>query len=186
MKRLLVAIIIVAWPLHAVAKGDYMSVDTFLALAFDDEPPAQQALWFNATQRREIKSLFGDEPRGIRQRYWAQGQRTAWILEEVGREKPITVGVAVNDGAITRVEILSFRESRGWEVRFPFFTEQFIGIGLRGNGGLTQHVDGITGATLSVRAVKKVARKALYLHRQTPYAQGDAPQGVQQKVSVAH
>ncbi|WP_340679580.1 FMN-binding protein, partial [Paraglaciecola sp.] len=32
---------------------------------------------------------------------------------------------------------------------------------------LNQHVDGITGATLSVRALNKLARIALYLHQQS-------------------
>ena len=42
-------------------------------------------------------------------------------------------------------------------------------MGLDEGGKLSQPVDGITGATLSVRAVKKAATLALYLHRQTPY-----------------
>ncbi|WP_373098012.1 FMN-binding protein, partial [Zhongshania sp.] len=97
-------------------------------------------------------------------------QKTAWILEEIGKEMPITIGVVVDldsaDGkslAVSRVDILAFRESRGWEVRHDFFTEQFKGAVLVRDDILSQHIDGITGATLSVRAVKQVARIALLL-----------------------
>ena len=60
-----------------------------------------------------------------------------------------------------------FRESRGWEVSYPFFTEQFQGIILTPEYELEQPIDGITGATLSVRALEKLARLSLYLHQQT-------------------
>ncbi len=67
---------------------------------------------------------------------------------------------------IERVEVLAFRESRGWEIRYPFFTSQFSGLTLAPDGYLSQSVDGITGATLSVRAVERVARLALWLDAQ--------------------
>lgn len=99
-------------------------------------------------------------------RYWRDGNRTAWILDEIGKELPITIGVVLVDGAIREVRILEFREIRGWEVRYPFFTDQFRGATLTVDGELDTHIDGITGATLSVGAVKRVARAALYLNEQ--------------------
>ena len=63
-------------------------------------------------------------------------------------------------------DVLAFRESRGWEIRYPFFTEQFSGLTLADDGYLSGPVDGITGATLSVRATEKVARLALWLDAQ--------------------
>ncbi len=174
MKRLLLAVIATTIALSVSAKGDYMSLDAFLGLAFDSGEPAREALWFSNDQRSEIKTMLGHEPGALRQRYWGQGLRTAWVLEEIGKERPITIGIAIEGERISRLEILSFRESRGWEVRYPFFTDQFIGMGLDDNGKLSQQIDGITGATLSVRAVKKVAKLALYLHRQTPYTDADS------------
>lgn len=169
MKRLLFAVSITAMALTVSAKGDYMSLEAFLGLAFNNAEPAREALWFSADQRRAIQGMVGHEPGVLRQRYWGQGLRTAWVLDEIGKERPITIGIAIEGNRISRLEILSFRESRGWEVRYPFFTDQFIGMGLDEGGKLSQPVDGITGATLSVRAVKKAATLALYLHRQTPY-----------------
>ena len=71
--------------------------------------------------------------------------------------------MVVNEGVIEDIRVLVFRESRGWEVRYPFFTDQFKTRRLTDDGKLDGHVDGITGATLSVRAMTKMARAALLL-----------------------
>jgi len=71
--------------------------------------------------------------------------------------------VVIQDGVLERIKVLIFRESRGWEVRYPFFTDQFKGAALNHDGALNKSIDGISGATLSVRALKKIATLALYL-----------------------
>jgi Na+-translocating ferredoxin:NAD+ oxidoreductase RnfG subunit len=64
---------------------------------------------------------------------------------------------------------LAFRESRGWEIRYPFFTKQFDQVSLTQKQKLNKTIDNITGATLSVRAVRKLAQLALIYHaRVTP------------------
>jgi hypothetical protein len=120
-------------------------------------------LWLTEDTRAGAKAAVGWVPAALRLRYWRSGERTAWILEDIGRDKPITLGIAVAGNRIERVEVLAFRESRGWEIRYPFFTDQFSGLTLGADGYLSGSVDGITGATLSVRAVERVARLALWL-----------------------
>ena len=95
--------------------------------------------------------------------YWADESRSAWILEEIGKVKPITTGYVVNRGKIERVAVLIYRESRGWEVRHKFFTDQFIGATVDGDYRLDRGIDGISGATLSVDALTRLGRLALYL-----------------------
>ena len=60
-----------------------------------------------------------------------------------------------------RVQILIYRESHGWEVRYPFFTDQFQGMTLDAAREMSSRVDGISGATLSVRAIVKLVRLSL-------------------------
>ncbi len=149
-----------------VSAEDYMQRDEFLQLAFAEAEPQMKTLWLTQETRAAAKETVGLAPSGLRLRYWINGDRTAWILEEIGKERPITIGVAVCADKIERVEVLAFRESRGWEIRYPFFTEQFSGLALADDGYLSGPVDGITGATLSVRAVDRVARLALWLDAQ--------------------
>jgi hypothetical protein len=143
--------------------AEYLSRDDFLASAFGEAKPESRFLWLTAEQRDAARAELGWAPGALRLRYWQAGDQTAWILEDIGKEQPITLGVTVRGDAIERVEVMAFRESRGWEIRYPFFTEQFRGITLENGGDLSKPVDGITGATLSVRAVKRMARLALWL-----------------------
>lgn len=148
------------------AAGQYLSVDEFLQLSFGSDAGLSPAVYWLPTDVKErIKALNGRDFPLLRVRYWVVNNDTAWILEEIGKEMPITIGVLVNGEAnrVKRVEILAFRESRGWEVRHPFFTRQFNNISLNKEDLLSEHIDGITGATLSVRAVKHVTQVALIL-----------------------
>jgi len=130
----------------------------------------QKSLWLTPELKETASDILGRRVRGIRVRYWTNGEKTAWIMEEIGKELPITIGVIVNgskEGShIEQVKILAFRESRGWEVRYPAFTTQYQNVKITPELKLDQHIDGITGATLSVRAVTKVARLALFYHQQ--------------------
>ena len=149
-----------------VSGEEYLDRDDFLSLAFGENTPAMHTLWMTDETRLEAKAAVGWVPLALRLRYWRSGGRTAWILEDIGKEKPITLGITVEGERIQRVEVLAFRESRGWEIRYPFFTDQFNGLTLAPDGYLSDDVDGITGATLSVRAVERVARLALWLDAQ--------------------
>lgn len=102
----------------------------------------------------------------MRTRYWKKGNKSVWILEEIGKTKPITVGVVIDNNKISQLKVLAFRESRGWEVKHDFFTKQFKGSQLDDDLRLSQHIDGISGATLSVRALDKIARLALFFNQQ--------------------
>ncbi len=145
---------------------EYLERDAFLRLAFGDTPPQMHTLWLTDETRAAAKAAVGWAPAALRLRYWQAGEQTAWILEDIGKDKPITLGVVVAAARIERVEVLAFRESRGWEIRYPFFTSQFGGLSLAPDGYLSEHIDGITGATLSVRAVERMTRLALWLDAQ--------------------
>ena len=144
--------------------GRYMTTGEFLATAFPGGPPGSSTLWVRGDLRAEIESVLGHPFGSLRVRYWQDGATSAWILDEIGKELPITIGVTVTAGEIGQVRILEFRESRGWEVRYPFFTDQFRRARLVADGKLDRKIDGITGATLSVKAVTRIARVALLLH----------------------
>ncbi len=166
MKRLL-AILIVLLPAGPVPAGStYQTPEEFLNQAFDGNVPEARVLWLKGDVRETSNAILGHPYPGIRVRYWLQDSRSAWILEEIGKERPITTGLVINDREIERLRVLIFRESRGWEVKHPFFTDQFPGIGLTAGGQLDGPIDGISGATLSVRALKKLARLALFFHGQ--------------------
>jgi len=142
---------------------------SFIAQAFSEPDIAtMKTLWLTGEIKTEIKDKFGYDAPQLRLRYWQLGARTAWILDEIGKERPITIGVVVDSARIDTVDILAYRESRGGEVQQRFFTEQFAQAALLPTGEtfkLDRTINGITGATLSVRAVRKIATLALFLDR---------------------
>jgi hypothetical protein len=144
--------------------GRYIETDEYLTAVFPDAVPATSTLWVAGELRDDVERMLGHRFASLRVRYWFDGDRSAWILDEIGKELPITIGVSVENGAVENVRVLEFRESRGWEVRYPFFTDQFVDARLGSDERLDRRIDGITGATLSVRAVTRIARIALLMH----------------------
>lgn len=174
MIRLLAFLVLLLPAAPAPADDVYQTREDFLQEMFPGSVPEAQVLWLRDALRTTTTAILGHPYPALRIRYWLRDGRSAWILEEIGKEKPITVGLVVAHGSIEQMRVLAFRESRGWEVRYPFFTDQFRGIGLTGEHALDKPVDGISGATLSVRALEKLARLALYLHGQAT-TRHDAP-----------
>lgn len=150
-----------------VAKGIEQSEESFLNEAFAGKPPQSSVIWLDQEKKRVIEDILQHRASYIRARYWQQGSRTVWVLNEIGKEKPITVGLIIEQSKIQRLKVLAFRESRGWEVKHNFFTRQFTDAEITDELQLNQTINGISGATLSVRALKKIARIALYLEQFT-------------------
>ncbi len=128
--------------------------------------PKTQAISLTRSQQASLKKILGHKYGEKRVRYWEGGGKTAWILEEIGKTEPITTGFIIKDEKIVEIKVLIYRESHGWEVSRPFFTKQFVGATLKGDR-VDREIDGIVGATLSVRALTKLSAAALYLSEQT-------------------
>lgn len=139
----------------------YEKPSDFMKRHFGSIPKAG-VLALDSSQHKQLKGIFSHRYKEKQVRYWNSGGKTAWILNEVGKSQPITVGVVVQGAKVLEVKVLVYRESHGWEVSKPFFTKQFKGAQLNGRK-LDVPIDGIVGATLSVNAMKKVAAAALYL-----------------------
>lgn len=147
-----------------MAKGVYQTSEQFLKTVFVEGIPEVKVLWLTAEDKKNVADILSHKYSRMRVRYWQNGNDTVWILNEIGKEKPITIAVHIQQETIKQLKVLTFRETRGDEVRHEFFSEQFINATLTKNNKLSQHVDGITGATLSVRATTKTARLALWLN----------------------
>ena len=149
--------------------GSFLSVQEFQRRAFPTVEAQAGTLWLGPEQKKVAKQIINHDYARLRVRYWFHQQRSAWVLDEIGKEQAITLGVVVENQRIVDVMVLEYRESRGGDIRHGFFTKQFQGLGLRGDQEkptLDGNIDGITGATLSVRATKKIATLALFFHRQ--------------------
>ena len=131
-----------------------------------------ETLWLTKSVSETAEKILGHSVKKYTQKYWRDNAKqdstkngsakTLWILDEIGKEEPITAGFVVSNGKIISATVLAYRESRGNEIRYPGFLKQYQGVGLQADNQLNQNIDGISGATLSVRAMAKMARLALY------------------------
>lgn len=158
---LLIWALLASFPAQALEEV-YQAPERFIAEAFGGVAPKPRVLWLTKEVAAVATRILGHAPAGLRQRYWADGERSVWVLEEIGKEEPITAGFVVENGRIAQAQVLVYRESRGAEIRYPAFLKQYQGAGLVEDERLDRSVDGISGATLSVRAMGRMARLALY------------------------
>ena len=74
------------------AKGVYQSGPDFITQVFAPQIAEPAVLWLSADIRQQAQNILGRKVAGLRVRYHRSGTKTAWILEEVGKEMPITKG----------------------------------------------------------------------------------------------
>ena len=144
----------------------YQSPEDFVAEVFPDQEPSAQSFWVTPALKKTVANILQHKPGFMRTRYWQVADKTVWILNEIGKTQLITVGIVIQDNKIQTLKVLEFKESRGWEVKHSFFTDQFKLLELKADNSLSQMIDGISGATLSVRALKKTAMLALFFNQQ--------------------
>ena len=154
-------------PVLAFAASVYETRAEFLSRAYGDSSPEPAIIWLSGERKSNVQQLLGHDYPALRLRYWCRATRSAWILDEVGKEEPITVGVIIDNDYIQSLRVLTYRENRGGEVATPAFTDQFNGVSLDIDGAVGANIDGISGATLSVQALTRLASMALYLNADT-------------------
>ena len=156
--------VFISTPASLYAASVYETAAEFLNRAFADTPPEPGVVWLSGERKSSVRQLLGHDYPALRVRYWCRSGRSAWILDEIGKELPITVGIIVDKDYISSLRVLTYRENRGGEVATPSFTDQFNGAALDGNDTLNTRIDGISGATLSVQALTRLAGVTLFLH----------------------
>lgn len=88
----------------------------------------------------------------------------AIIDDQLGEHQPITFATKLSPRAVVeRVEIVTYREPRGDEVRDARFREQFVGKTARDPLRLNHGIDAVTGATVSSAAAVVAVRRAAVL-----------------------
>ncbi len=88
----------------------------------------------------------------------------ALIDSEVGKHLPITYIVGISaTGSVTKVELMVFREIRGWEVRESRFMAQFAEKKASDRLVIGETISNVSGATLSAQAIAKGVRRALLM-----------------------
>ena len=113
--------------------------------------------------KKDIKLIMGKYYKKIIMKYWEREGKTLWILNSIGKYKPITAGFVVEKCSIKEAKVLIYREPIGYEIKYPNFLNKLVGLVIKENIKLDRNIDNISGATLSVNSMDRMARTALIL-----------------------
>ena len=138
---------------------------------------AQQALWpgvklaavavhLTPAQRAAIEARGGVRVRRADFTAWRTPDGGWFLVDEVlGKHEFITYACAIDArGAVAGLEILSYRETYGGEIRRPAWRAQFAGKTARDSLKLDNDIKNISGATLSCRHVTDGVKRLLATH----------------------
>jgi Na+-transporting NADH:ubiquinone oxidoreductase subunit NqrC len=130
------------------------------ATAFKDEN-----LQLSAEQMRQVEKLSGLPARSVNWRVFAayRGDTVLGyiVLDDViGKFELISYAVALQpDASIKQIEILTYRESHGYEIKTPAWRKQFVGKTVQAGLSVGDGIANISGATLSSAHVTDGVRR---------------------------
>lgn len=153
-----------------VVAADYLSVDAAQHLLFETADLFREVtLTLTSTQRADMSRLAGPQPRHGALRVWRAGLAGKalgyfFVDEVIGRQDLITYAIAIDDrGVLGRIEILSYRESHGGEIRSRRWRDQFNGRNSHEQLQFPTDIKNIAGATMSSEHVTQGVRWVLAL-----------------------
>ena len=154
MRIALAASAVALAPANAFAV-DYLSAEQAARLMFPDADRFESRdIDLDAAQLQALAAQ-GVQPRSA---HWAVriaqrgGTPLGFVVvdEVIGKFELITYAVGIGaDGAVKQVEVLSYRESHGHEIRLPAWRKQFIGKTSTSPLKVGEDIANISGATLS-------------------------------------
>ena len=156
-------------PAHAT---DYLTVAAAQSLLFPTAKTfAERPLKLTGEQRDRIKEVAGVRQRTDEQKMWRaerEGAFLGWFIvdEVVGKHEFITYATALSpDGRVIGIEVLSYRETHGGQIRDMGWRKHFVGKTLADPFKLDEDVPNISGATLSSRNVLDGVKRLLVMQK---------------------
>jgi Na+-transporting NADH:ubiquinone oxidoreductase subunit NqrC len=153
----------------------YLTVEQAQQVMFPDATGFRDAsLQLSGEQMKQVEKLSGLPARSVAWRVFAAYKGDAQlgyvVLDDViGKFELISYAVALNpDASIKQIEILTYRESHGFEIKSPAWRKQFVGKTAAAGLTIGDGIASISGATLScthvtdgVRRIAAIAQVAL-------------------------
>lgn len=152
--------------------ADYLTVTEAQKVLFPEaERFEKKAIELTNEQLDQIKEQSGVRQRAVKPEIYlayVKKEIVGWMMVDsvIGKHEFITYAAALSPGGkVLGVEILSYRESHGGEVRRPEWRAKFKGKTLADPFKLEEDVPNISGATLSCRNILDGVKRLLVLQK---------------------
>ena len=150
MKYLTIIILIISSCI-ANAEDQILDKDQFLKSALGvSDVPMHSYIIIKDDVEVGINNILNDSYHLPVIKYWKNGNKIAFILEAIGKHEFITTGYMV--------------ENDSFEIKYDYFLDQIKGNTLKTNGKLTKRIANISGATLSVKSMRRLSKLSLFLY----------------------
>ncbi|KHK90916.1 FMN-binding protein [Novosphingobium malaysiense] len=163
------ALTVMATPAYAV---DYLNVEQAQRAVIPNATSfAAYPVSLSSAQLKQIKSIAHVPQRTDKPSVWkaiAGGKQVGWVIvdEVIGKHEMITYATGISmDGHVLGVEIMSYRESKGSQVRNAKWRNLFRGKSVSDPFKLNKDIPNISGATLSCRNITDGVKRLLALHQ---------------------
>lgn len=164
MKYLTIIILIISSCI-ANAEDQILDKDQFLKSALGvSDLPMHSYIIIKDDVEVGINNILNDSYHLPVIKYWKNGNKIAFILEAIGKHEFITTGYMVENDKIMDAKVLVYRENYGFEIKYDYFLDQIKGNTLKTNGKLTKRIANISGATLSVKSMRRLSKLSLFLY----------------------
>ena len=144
----------------------YLTVEQAQRVMFPDATEfKEENLQLSTEQMRQVEKLAGLSARSAKWRvfsaYRGDTQLGYVVLDDViGKFELISYAVAVNpDASIRQIEILTYRESHGFEIKSLAWRKQFAGKSVQAGLAIGDGIANISGATMSCTHVTDGVRR---------------------------
>ena len=137
----------------------------FLNKVFNNQIPKKGRIIVKGEYKEKIKAIMGNKYKKRMFSYWRNNTEQVWILNSIGKYKPITAAFITDNCKVKSSHVLVYREQHGYEIKYPAFLLQFKETEMDKTLKLNTKIDNISGATLSVNSMKRMARTALLLSK---------------------
>lgn len=133
----------------------YLSAEQAKQILFPDTELEPVAISLTKEQSKAIKKASKVRVRQADLQVWRTPDNHWFILDQViGKHENIDMAFALSsEGKVLGMEILTYRESYGHEIRWPKWRAQFHGRDKSEHLKLEKQIKNISGATLSCRHV---------------------------------
>ncbi len=151
-------------PSRVLYAETYMSQEQAGVLLWPGKKLTAHTVTLTKDQQAAIKKASSVRVRSDTLRTWKVGGGGWLIIDNViGKHEYIDYALALHaDGTVKGIEILTYRETYGHEVRHPKWRSQFTGKGRTAPLKIDSDIKNISGATLSCVSVTEGVRRLLH------------------------
>ena len=148
-----------------------ISCEKYLFNLYPDNPDiSMHILKLDKQMKKDVENKVKQKFYKDKLYYWAISQcdttiAYAFLDNVIGKSMPITFMVILNiDGDIINTNVVKYREAYGGEVGNKGWLQQFINLNNSSSYNIGKDINGISGATISVKSMSKGIKKITTLY----------------------